>query len=109
MAYTGWLHAASDGVYRAGGASLHMCMAPHGPDIKTFEDATDEGNSKAKTPQVIPATTLAFMFEVNATPHVTPAALSSPCRDSSYFQCWQGLKAQYNGPAVPAVSKPAGA
>jgi homogentisate 1,2-dioxygenase len=24
----------------AGGASLHICMTPHGPDTKTFEGAT---------------------------------------------------------------------
>lgn len=24
----------------AGGASLHLCMTPHGPDTKTFEAAT---------------------------------------------------------------------
>jgi homogentisate 1,2-dioxygenase len=84
-------------------------MAPHGPDTKTFEDATDEGNSKVKTPQVIPPTTLAFMFEVNATPYVTPLALSSPCKDANYFQCWEGLKAQYNGPMPEAPSPPPGA
>ena len=92
-----------------GGASLHTCMAPHGPDTKTFEDATDEHNSKAKTPQVIPPTTLAFMFEVNATPYVTHHALTTPCRDSEYNQCWQGLKAHYNGPPPSAVSPPPGA
>lgn len=24
----------------AGGASMHLCMTPHGPDTKTFEAAT---------------------------------------------------------------------
>jgi homogentisate 1,2-dioxygenase len=75
-----------------------MCMAPHGPDTKTYEDATDAGNSKVTTPQVIPRKTLAFMFEVNATPYITPLALTSQCKDDTYFECWQGLKAQYNGP-----------
>ncbi|NJM61915.1 MAG: homogentisate 1,2-dioxygenase, partial [Oscillatoriales cyanobacterium RU_3_3] len=53
-------------------------MAPHGPDVTTYEKAIDPDSSG---PQKIPENTLAFMFEVNATPRVTPAALSSPCID----------------------------
>lgn len=79
---------------------MHMCMAPHGPDTRTYEDATDA--EKVKGPQTIPPTTLAFMFEVNATPFITETALSAPCRDMEYFKCWQDLKLHYDGPvAVP--------
>jgi homogentisate 1,2-dioxygenase len=73
-----------------------MCMAPHGPDTKTYEDATDE--EKVKGPQTIPPTTLAFMFEMNATPYVTHTALSAPCREKEYFRCWQDLRIHYDGP-----------
>lgn len=62
---------------RAGGSSLHTCMAPHGPDQKTFEEAVDE--AKASKPQEI-AETLAFMFEVSAIPHVTKLAMGLPSR-----------------------------
>ena len=41
-----------------GGASLHNCMAGHGPDAETFERAS---NAELK-PQYL-ANTLAFMFE----------------------------------------------
>lgn len=41
------------------GASLHMCMTPHGPDAATFHTAS----TAELKPQKIPDTTLAFMFE----------------------------------------------
>ena len=54
------------GVYEAkkdgflpGGASLHSCMTPHGPDAKTCEVA-----SKATLkPERVADGTMAFMFE----------------------------------------------
>lgn len=61
----------------AGGSSLHTCMAPHGPDQKTFEAAV--GEEKASKPQTI-TETLAFMFEVSSIPHVTQHAMGLPSR-----------------------------
>ena len=46
------------------GASLHVCMTPHGPDTATFEGAIAKDGS---VPEHLPDDTLAFMFEVG--PH----------------------------------------
>ena len=42
------------------GASLHVCMTPHGPDAATFEGASPR---TAAMPEHLPDDTLAFMFE----------------------------------------------
>jgi homogentisate 1,2-dioxygenase len=76
-------------------------MTPHGPDSQTYDSAVDE--EKTKGPERVSSTTLAFMFEVSALPHVTPASLASPYRDENYHQCWEGLKVQYTGPPEPGV------
>ena len=49
----------------APGASLHMCMTPHGPDAATFERAVAIDSD---APEHLPRDTLAFMFEVPAAP-----------------------------------------
>ena len=61
-------------------------MTPHGPDTATYESAIDD--AKASGPQKLAETTLAFMFEVNATPRVTAHALGSPCIDKDYYQVY---------------------
>eukprot|EP00879_Flechtneria_rotunda_P029630 GHRR01032059.1.p1 GENE.GHRR01032059.1~~GHRR01032059.1.p1 ORF type:complete len:163 (-),score=46.44 GHRR01032059.1:222-671(-) len=88
------------GVYEAkqdgflpGGASLHMCMTPHGPDVPTYTAATREDSQQ---PMRLDPCTLAFMFEVSLTPRVTPAALGSPCIDQDYYKCWWGLKSHFD-------------
>ena len=47
------------------GASLHVCMTPHGPDTATFESAIAKDSSH---PEHLPADALAFMFEVRSLP-----------------------------------------
>ncbi len=42
------------------GASLHVCMTPHGPDTATFESAIAKDSTR---PEHLPADALAFMFE----------------------------------------------
>jgi homogentisate 1,2-dioxygenase len=71
-------------------------MSPHGPDSQTYEAAVDAERSSG--PQKIQGDTLAFMFEVNAIPRVTPAALSSPCIDRKYHLCWEGLRSWFEPP-----------
>jgi homogentisate 1,2-dioxygenase len=74
-----------------GGASLHNCMSPHGPDAATFEQA-----SRAElTPQYL-GDTLAFMFESRYPFHPTEAALAAPFRQRDYVQVWQGLRAHFD-------------
>lgn len=77
----------------AGGASLHLCMTPHGPDTATYESAI---LPTAETPAHLGRKTLAFMFETSLTPRVTPAALGSPCIDRDYYKCWLGLKSHFD-------------
>jgi homogentisate 1,2-dioxygenase len=76
-----------------GGASLHLCMTPHGPDTTTYESAIRDS---AEQPAHLGRTTLAFMFETSLTPRVTPSALGSPCIDRDYYKCWRGLQSHFD-------------
>jgi homogentisate 1,2-dioxygenase len=53
----GEYEAKRDGGFQPGGASLHLCMTPHGPDTATFEAAVRQ---EAEEPHRL-ANTLAFM------------------------------------------------
>jgi len=75
-----------------GGASLHNCMSGHGPDVDTFEKASRADLSK---PDYI-RDTMAFMFETRLIIHPTRAALESRALQADYFECWQGLKKNFN-------------
>ena len=88
----GQYDAKADG-FLPGGASLHTCMTPHGPDTGTFEQAVRPEN---ENPQHLPRDTLAFMFETSAVPRLTPHALGAPNVDRDYYQCWLGLKSHFN-------------
>ncbi|KAK9820068.1 hypothetical protein WJX72_005739 [[Myrmecia] bisecta] len=79
--------------FSPGGASLHLCMTPHGPDTQTFERAILPDSQQ---PSHLPGDTLAFMFETSYTPRVTPAALGSPHIDRNYYKCWMGLKSHFD-------------
>ena len=75
------------------GASLHMCMTPHGPDAATFQAAS----TADLQPRKLGIDALAFMFEFNCIPKVFPWALQASELQKSYYQCWQGLKSHFNG------------
>ncbi|KAK4285900.1 hypothetical protein QN277_002530 [Acacia crassicarpa] len=75
-----------------GGASLHSCMTPHGPDTKSYEATIDRGNDVG--PQKI-TNTMAFMFESSLIPRISRWALESPFLDHDYYQCWIGLKSHF--------------
>ena len=75
------------------GASLHLCMTPHGPDTSTYEQAIQESNEE---PKQLQSNTLAFMFETNYMPRITAAALGSPHVDRDYYRCWEGLKSHFD-------------
>ena len=76
-----------------GGASLHNCMAGHGPDAETWERAT---NAELK-PQYLD-NTLAFMFETNLVVRPTKFALETKILQHEYYECWQGLKKHFRAP-----------
>lgn len=93
--YMGLIYGAYDGKerrgFRPGGASLHNCMTPHGPDAESYDKAVAD---PCDTPGRYDAG-LAFMFETCLSLTVAPAALRDPVwRDMGYAQCWQGLTPQ---------------
>lgn len=73
-----------------GGASLHNCMVPHGPDSDAFTHA-----SKADLKPVKLDNTLAFMFETRLPQALTRFALESGELQADYYRCWQNLKATF--------------
>ena len=75
-----------------GGASLHNCMAGHGPDSETFEKA-----SNADLKPVFLGDTMAFMFETRFVCQPTKFALETSQLDHQYFECWQGLRKKFDG------------
>jgi len=81
---------AKPGGFKPGGASLHNCMVPHGPDEEAFDKATHA----ELTPQKLD-NTLAFMFESRLRFIPTAWALQSPALDTDYADCWAGLTDQF--------------
>ncbi len=76
-----------------GGASLHNCMSPHGPEAAVF--------AKASQAQLKPEhyrDTLAFMFESRFAYVPTRFALECDARQSDYINCWQGLEKHFVQP-----------
>ncbi len=85
------------GVYEAkqsgfapGGASLHNCLAAHGPDAAAYEQAI---NAELK-PQFL-GQTLAFMFESSLVFQPTEFALTTDLLQRDYLDCWNGLKGHF--------------
>jgi homogentisate 1,2-dioxygenase len=77
--------------FMPGGASLHSCMTPHGPDATTFEEAS---HAELK-PQRYSNDSLAFMFESSYLFKVTPWANTHKVQ-LDYYKCWQDLKSHFN-------------
>ena len=78
-----------------GGASLHNCMAGHGPDAETFERASHANLE----PQYL-GNTLAFMFETQLAVRPTEFAMNTRILQHEYFECWQGLKKRFAAEAI---------
>ena len=73
-----------------GGVSLHNCMQPHGPDVATFD--------KASNAQLVPhkqENTLAFMFESRYVFRPTKFALGAPQLQKDYDGVWDGFKKHF--------------
>ena len=73
--------------FRPGGMSLHNSMVPHGPDAEAFERASNTDLAPHKLDD-----TLAFMFESRWRFRPTEFALNGGALDTSYADCWRGLK-----------------
>ncbi len=78
--------------FRPGGASLHNCMVPHGPDEEAFERASSAPLQPHKLDN-----TLAFMFESRWRFQPTAFALNGGALDASYAECWSGLADRFPG------------
>ena len=72
--------------FQAGGASLHSCMSPHGPDEPTFTAASAATLAPRKFEEG-----LAFMFETNQLLKLTNIALQAEHRDVNYQKNWQAM------------------
>jgi homogentisate 1,2-dioxygenase len=70
-----------------GGVSIHNCMSAHGPDVATYDKATE---AELK-PQKI-ADTLAFMWESRYVFRPTKFALSCPQLQKDYDKVWDGFR-----------------
>jgi len=75
-----------------GGASLHNCMTGHGPDVATFDKASQSDTRQAHKV----GETMAFMFETKTVIRPSRAALESSTLQHDYAQCWQGLKKHFD-------------
>lgn len=73
-----------------GGASLHNCMVPHGPDSDAFAKASAADLKPHKLEN-----TLAFMFESRYRFVPTAFAMEGNLLDKQYADCWLGLKDQF--------------
>ena len=78
--------------FKPGGASLHNCMVPHGPDADAFEKASSAELAPHKLDN-----TLAFMFESRYRLVPTAYAMEGGALDASYSQCWTGLQDKFKG------------
>lgn len=79
--------------FRPGCASLHVCMTPHGPDRASYLANVDPSTD---APARIPDTSLAFMFETNNVPLVTPFALLTDFLETDYTTCWSGFERRFS-------------
>ncbi len=74
------------GGFVPGGASLHNCMVPHGPDSATHARASNA----ALEPEYLDGS-LAFMFETRLLLHPTEAALNMAQPKADYAAAWADL------------------
>ena len=89
---------AKPGGFKPGGASLHNCMVPHGPDEEAFEKA------QPPRPQAAEARRHAGLHVRE--PLRASCRPNTRCRagalDQDYADCWAGLKDQFKEPMSDA-------
>jgi homogentisate 1,2-dioxygenase len=69
-----------------GGVSLHNCMAAHGPDVATYDKATNDALEPTRYKD-----TLAFMWESRYVFRPTKFAMDAPQRQKNYDAVWDGF------------------
>jgi len=73
--------------FRAGGASLHSCMTPHGPDGPSYDKAVQDS---CELPVKFEGG-LAFMFETCDILEISSEFLECSHIDNEYENCWKDL------------------
>lgn len=73
-----------------GGASLHNCMSPHGPEASVFNEASEVELKPERYRD-----TLAFMFESCFVMTATKFAVESSALQKDYVDCWKGLEKKF--------------
>lgn len=76
--------------FSIGGVSVHNCMTGHGPDARSYQQAS----TQLLKPKYY-KNTLAFMFESREPWQITEKAMQHKTRQSDYMACWQGLKSSF--------------
>jgi homogentisate 1,2-dioxygenase len=76
--------------FAPGSASLHNCMAGHGPDADTYQRAT----SSDLQPQYLDDT-MTFIIETQLPIRPTKWAIESDLLDRDYYKTWQGLTRRF--------------
>ena len=84
-------HHAKEKGFEPGGASLHNCMSPHGPEAAVFEKASNADLQPQRYDN-----TLAFMFESRYAITPTRFAMTTEARQLDYVKCWDGLKKNFS-------------
>jgi len=77
--------------FSPGGASLHSCMTPHGPDSFSYDRAVAD---PCDTPTFFDGG-LAFMFETSHMLRLSRYASEHDCLDEVYGECWTDLPNRY--------------
>ncbi len=77
---------AKAGGFTPGGVSLHNCMSAHGPDVASWQGAS---NAELKPHKI--DNTLAFMFESRWALRPTAWAMAAPQLQTGYDACWDGF------------------
>ncbi len=85
---------AKQGGFVPGGASLHNCMAAHGPDNASWEKSSNQALAPERYEN-----TLAFMFESCLMIRPSRFALETDALQSDYHECWQDLEKNFTGKA----------
>ena len=83
---------AKESGFMPGGASLHNCMSPHGPDMEAFEKAS----TATLQPEKVALGSLAFMFESTYMINRKEWAMTTAPRDKQYHKAWTPLKKHFN-------------
>jgi homogentisate 1,2-dioxygenase len=78
--------------FEPGGASLHNCMAAHGPDAASHAKAAEEALHPRRTEN-----TMAFMVETRWVLRPTAFALETPALQPDYDACWDGFPRNFRG------------